>query len=242
MRKLFNRIRVILVNPKSSKNIGAVCRAMKTMNIHNLSIVSTQKFDPDQVKILAIHAYDVYESALFFTHLQDALADVSLAAGISRRRGKRRKYFALTPEELAQKIAKTKGNIALVFGNEESGLSEDELSYCDLAVKIPSSHLFPSLNLSHAVQIITYQIFRYLSKSEIIEYKPIDHEVLKSVTDIVMRSLKNIGFFSKGDPAELYLFFKDILARAGLSTREAARMKVVFRKISGLIAKKDIDS
>jgi TrmH family RNA methyltransferase len=242
MQTLFDRIRVILVNPKSPKNIGAVCRAMKTMNIRDLFIISKEEFDPVPVKHLAIHAYDVYEQSTKVTGLEDAVQDVALVAGITRRRGKRRKYFAILPEELATQISRTRGTVGLVFGNEESGLSEDELSFCDIAVKIPSSRLFPSLNLSHAVQIITYTIFRTLGKAAFPHYTPVSHERLSSLTDIMIKSLKNIGFFTQGDPEELRLFLKDIYARAQLSGREAARMEVIYRKISGLVAKKGIDS
>ena len=242
MQAIFNRIRIILMNPKTSKNVGAVCRAMKTMNIQSLSIINKEKLNPIEIKHLAIHAYDVFENALFFDNLEDALTDTSLIAGITRRRGKYRKYFALTPEELAEMISQTKGKIALVFGNEESGLTQKELSHCHLAVKIPSSHLFPSLNLSHAVQIITYQIFRYLSQPVFPLYTPINQNRLTSLTEIMIKSLKNIGFFSQGDPGDLKLFLKDIFARAQLSGREAKRLEVIFRKISGCIAKKGIDS
>ncbi|MBN2533050.1 MAG: TrmJ/YjtD family RNA methyltransferase [Spirochaetales bacterium] len=242
MHDLFDKIQVILVHPRSSRNIGAVCRAMKTMNIHTLSIIKGGTIDPVEVKHLAVHAYDIFEKATVYDNLEDALPDVSLIAGISRRRGKKRKYFAITPEELAEKIAQNSGKTALVFGNEESGLTEKELSYCHLAVKIPSSPLFPSLNLSHAVQIITYQVFRALSKSAFPLYTPINHAQLTSLTGIIIKSLKNIGFFSRGDPEELSLFFKDILGRSQLSGREARRLEVIFRKISGLIAKKGIKS
>lgn len=242
MQDLFDRIQVVLVRPQSSKNIGAVCRAMKTMNIHTLSIISKENFNPVEIRHLAVHAYDIFEKASIFHNLDDALPDVSLIAGITRRRGKKRKYFAISPEELAEKITQTKGKTALVFGNEEAGLTQKELSHCHLAVKIPSSRIFSSLNLSHAVQIITYQIFRILSKPAFPLYTPITHIQLKSLTEIIIQSLKNIGFFSQGDPEELGLFFKDILARSQLSGKEAARFEVIFRKISGLIAKKGIKS
>ena len=242
MQDLFDRIRIVLVNPKSSKNVGAVCRAMKTMNIQSLTIISREEMNPVEIKHLAIHAYDVFENALFFNGLGDALSGISLIAGVSRRRGKFRKYFALTPEELAEKVSLTKGTIALVFGNEESGLTKEELARCHVAVKIPSSRLFPSLNLSHAVQIITYQIFRRLTRSVFPLYTPVTQQRLASLTGVMITSLKNIGFFSQGDPNELRLFFKDIFARSQLSGREAQRLEVIFRKISGLIAKKGIDS
>jgi TrmH family RNA methyltransferase len=215
---------------------------MKTMNIRDLFIVSNEKFDPVQIKHLAIHAFDVYEKSTLLSKFEDAVLDLTLVAGITRRRGKRRKYFALLPEELAARIAHTAGTIGLVFGNEESGLSENELAFCDIAVKIPSSRLFPSLNLSHAVQIITYTIYRTLNKIAFPYYTPVTHKRLSSLTNIMITSLKNVGFFTQGDPDELRLFLKDIYARAQLSGREAARLEVIYRKISGLIAKKGIDS
>lgn len=241
MNGALRKIRVVLVNPQDSKNIGAVCRVIKTMDITSLYIVGGADIDFDQAAVLAIHAEDLLKKAVILSSLKEAVQDAVLVAGITRRRGKKRKYFALSPEALADKIASIEGVIALVFGNEISGLNDQDLSLCHLAVKIPSSNLFPSLNLSHAVQIITYQIFKALSGPDAgTRYSPIKGAQLDYLMKVVLGSLKNIGFFTQVGQRGMGVFLRDIFARAALSGQEAKRMEALFRKISGLIAKKKI--
>jgi TrmH family RNA methyltransferase len=164
-------------------------------------------------------------------------------AGITRRRGKWRKYFALSPEQLAERIASIEqGPCAVVFGNEISGLNDRDLSRCHLSARIPSSPEFPSLNLSHAVQIITYQIFRRLAEGRgVKKFRPLPLSELDSLISLMIASLTNIGFFTQGDPNELAVFLRDIFARSALENREADRLAGIFRRISGLVAQRGID-
>jgi len=236
-------IRIVLVRPKEDKNIGSVCRAMKTMGFGALHIVGRQNIDRREAATTAVHAVDVLDRAVCCDSLAQAVEDSALVAGISRRRGKWRKYFALTPEQLAERIAAIEsGTCALVFGNEASGLNIKELSRCHIAVRIPSSPLFPSLNLSHAVQIITYQLFRRLTQKPGSDtFHPISGGALDDLVTLMIASLASIGFFSQGDPEEMAVFLRDVLARAALEKMEAERLARIFRKISGLIARSAIE-
>ncbi|MEE9306965.1 MAG: TrmJ/YjtD family RNA methyltransferase [Spirochaetia bacterium] len=236
-------IRIILVEPQESKNIGSVCRAMKTMGFGSLYIVGQNRFDRNEAAITAVHAVDVLDRAVRCSGLEEAIRDAVLVAGITRRLGKWRKYFTLSPEQLAERIASIEeGPCAVVFGNEASGLNDRDLSHCHLAAQIPSSPEFPSLNLSHAVQIITFQIFRRLAeKGGAKTFRPLPHDELDSLISLMITSLANIGFFTQGDPDELAVFLRDILARAALEKREAERLAGIFRRISGLVAHRGID-
>jgi len=243
MSKTFDNIRVVLVNPLDGKNVGALCRAMKTMGITRLTIVrgpGAPALDLEKAAVLAVHARDVLENRQTCSSLEEALAETALAAGITRRRGKRRKSFALTPEQLADRVAASGGETALVFGNEASGLDDRDLSLCQVAVRIPSSPGFPSLNLSHAVQIITYALYRTLSTSTGTLYRPIDRGQLDALVSVILASLRNVGFFTQVGDEEMGIFFRDILARAALSRSESRRLELVFRKISGLAARRGI--
>ncbi|MBN2552022.1 MAG: TrmJ/YjtD family RNA methyltransferase [Spirochaetales bacterium] len=236
-------IRIVLVRPKEDRNIGSVCRAMKTMGFAALRIVGRQTIDRREAAATAVHAVDVLDGAVRCRSLAQAVEDSVLVAGVSRRRGKWRKYFALTPEQLAERVAAVEsGTCTLVFGNEASGLNIKELSHCHLAVRIPSSPLFPSLNLSHAVQIVTYQLFRRLNEmQETDTFHPISGDGLDALVSLMIASLSNIGFFTQGDPQEMAVFLRDVLARATLEQREAERLARIFRKISGLIAGSGIE-
>src|SRR4030042_482289 len=102
-------------------------------------------------RVLAVHALDVLDASERFDSVPDAVRGHELVAGVTRRLGRWRKQHCVTPEELADRVASQAGSrVALVFGNEESGLSDTELESCNLAVSIPSSPLFPSTRSSRA--------------------------------------------------------------------------------------------
>jgi len=236
-------IRIVLIEPRESRNVGSVCRAMKTMGFGSLYIVGRNRFDQNEAAITAVHAVDVLDGAVRCGELEEAIRDAVLVAGITRRRGKWRKYFALSPEQLAERITSIEeGPCAVVFGNEASGLNARDLSRCHLSARIPSSPAFPSLNLSHAVQIITYQIFRRMAEKRGAKtFRPLPPGDLDSLISLMIDSLTTIGFFTQGDPDELAIFLRDIFARAALENREAERLAGIFRRISGLVAHRGID-
>jgi tRNA/rRNA methyltransferase len=235
-------VRIVLVRPRDPRNVGAACRAMKCMGITSLGIVADALIDPTQARTLAHYAADVLEKAVMYSRLADAVKDAVLVAGTTRRRGRNRKYFSIFPEQLGQRVASiSAGTVAVLFGNEETGLTDEELSHCHLAVNIPASPQFPSLNLSHAVQVVCYEIFRARSAGHLTPFAPVSVGELDSLVSVITRSLARIGFFHLVGPEQMGVFFRDILGRAGLSVSEARRLGVTFRKIAGLITKKGID-
>jgi tRNA/rRNA methyltransferase len=228
-------VRIVLVRPRDPRNVGAACRAMKCMGFTDLAIVPGPLLDPRQAVTVAHYAADVLESARVYARLEDAVADAVLVAGTTRRRGRGRKYFSLFPEQLGERAAAlASGTVAVVFGNEETGLTDEELAACTLAVTIPTSPEFPSLNLSHAVQVVTYALFRALSAERLTPYAPVSTGALDGLVSVITRTLRAIGFFTQVGPESMAVFFRDILGRAGLSVNEARRLEVVFRKIAGL--------
>jgi len=212
---------------------------MKTMGIKELSIVSDKEYDADRVYSLAIHAKDVYDSSTRFHRLEDALKESVLTFGASRRRGKFRKYFSISPKEMAEKISLIKeGRISIVFGRESDGLTDYELALCNMAVKIPTSDEFPSLNLAQAVQILTYTLFT--EKKPLHVYSPVTGESLNSLIDTITDSLDTIGFFKLEEKEEVGIFFKDILSRSMLSTSESKRINKMFKKIAAIKVHKPV--
>ncbi|MFO7849536.1 MAG: RNA methyltransferase [Spirochaetia bacterium] len=237
MQEKLDRMRVVLVEPQEGANVGAVCRAMKTMGISKLSIAGRRRsfFDEERVHTLAVHAKDIYASARFSDTLDEALSGSVLSAGVTRRRGKYRKYFSYLPEEFAEKAATiAHGDICLVFGRESSGLRDEELNKCSAAVHIPSSPQFPSLNLSHAVQVCTYACYRTFGDA-LGQFTPISRERVLELTDTVIHSLDKIDFFKQNERVELRRFFSDIFTRASMSQTESLRMEKIFKKIPGFL-------
>ena len=128
------------------------------------------------------------------------------------------------------------GKIALVFGNERTGLTDDQLDECTMGVTIPSSDDFGSLNLSHAVQIMCYQLFRQ-NRGEIRGYNPINLERLGSTVKTISTSLEQIGFFKLAGRNDMEMFWRDVLSRANLSEGEAQYIEKTFTKMAGLAKK-----
>ncbi len=239
--KLLNVV-VILSRPEESRNVGAVCRAMANNGLKTLRIVGKrQDFDDERVRILAIHACEIWENAEFFDSITEASRDCSLVAGTTRRRGKKRGKLLL-PEEFASFSSPISENakIAVVFGNERTGLEEEELDECTMGVTIPSSEEFGSLNLSHAVQIISYEIFRtYLREQNKISagYTPITLDRLNKTVEEIAENLQKIGFFKLAGKDDMKKFWTDILSRAALSEGEAKYIEKTFSKMAGLSCK-----
>jgi tRNA/rRNA methyltransferase len=228
---------IVCVEPQEAGNIGAVCRAMKNMGFSSLLITGRSRgdFDRNAVYTRALHAKELYDNARFVPTLEEALAGSVLSAGVTRRRGKFRKYFSLNPEDFARRAAEIgTGPLSIVFGRESSGLTDAELGLCNLAVHIPSSPEFPSLNLSHAVQVITYVLFRAAAE-ESMGFQPVSRERVEELRNTVISSFEEIDFFKQNEKDEVGRFFADIFARARLSGSEANRLQKMFAKLPGLM-------
>lgn len=232
MNSFLDRLRIILCRPEGALNVGAVCRSMKSMGILELALVNPAEFDEDEVYKMAIHARDVYDGSLVYASLEEALRSVTLAAGITRRRGVRRKWSSVPPEVLAKKIASTaSGKCAIVFGNEQSGLSDKELNQCDIACHIPSSPDFPSLNLSHAVQIVAAYLYRESIGDYVGSFTPITRDQIEILVATIHDALEALNYFKSADRQHTRIFFRDILARSQLSKKEAKQLEKIFRKL-----------
>ena len=155
-----SRVRFVLARTSHPGNIGSAARAIRTMGFRQLSLVSPAAFPHMDAHMMAAGADDVLEAAVRFDSLQDAIGDCSLVLGATARlRGV--SLEELTPRMAARRAldAAAEGrNVALVFGNEQSGLSNDEIKLCHAAVHIPSDPSYSSLNLSQAVQVVAYEL------------------------------------------------------------------------------------
>jgi tRNA/rRNA methyltransferase len=156
---LLSRVRVVLCRPSHPGNIGAAARAMKTMGLSRLLLVSPRQFPDPEADARATGAVDVLAAAQVCTSLDEALAGVHFAAALSARR----RELGPPPSQpragvAALLAAAEQGEVALVFGNESSGLSNDELQRCQMAITIPTNPEFSSLNLGSAVQLLCYEL------------------------------------------------------------------------------------
>jgi tRNA/rRNA methyltransferase/tRNA (cytidine32/uridine32-2'-O)-methyltransferase len=233
---------IVLSRPAESGNVGAVCRAMMNMGLSRLRIVpvSGAELDGNIVAARAVHAVRVWEQAEFFPGLEAALADCSPVIGVTRRSGRRRKAHSLDPGETAAFLAERPGPAALVFGNERTGLEDAELELCNMAAHIPADQAFPSLNLSHAVQIFCYELRLKLSPGRgrgFPGWVPLGQERLDTLVQSVTGSLESLGFYKQPGRAVQERFFRDLFARAGVTHREAEYLAGIFEKAARLAKK-----
>lgn len=156
---LLSRIRVVLCRPSHPGNIGAAARAMKTMGLSDLRLVRPRTFPDPEADARATGAVDVLESAKISDSLPEALAGTLFVIALSARRRDLGPAIGQPREMVARLLAEAaSGPVALVFGNETVGLSNDEIQQCHAAVTIPSNPEFSSLNLGSAVQVLCYEL------------------------------------------------------------------------------------
>ncbi|MBR2361836.1 MAG: RNA methyltransferase [Spirochaetaceae bacterium] len=228
-----SQICIVLCRPEESRNIGAVCRAMANSGLGRLRIVGRREdYDGQKVRVLAIHSAYIWEAAQFYDSITQATTDCSFVAGTTRRPGKRRKDKLLLPEELAVQAAHVPGG-AVVFGNERTGLTDRELEECTMGVTIPSHKDFGSLNLSHAVQVVGYALYRAATLHSP-GSTPVTMRRLDGTVRIIADDLQKIGFFSVTGRDDMERFWRGILSRAALSEGECKYMEKIFNKAAGL--------
>lgn len=128
--------------------------------------------------------------------------------------------------------------IAVVFGNERTGLTDDELEECTEGVTIPASESFGSLNLSHAVQIISYHLFRK-KNSHLTGYTPLSLERIDKTVGVISENLKKIGFFKLAGQSDMEHFWRNLLSRSAISESEAKYIEKIFTKAAGLSSKRN---
>ncbi|MFL1452923.1 tRNA (cytosine(32)/uridine(32)-2'-O)-methyltransferase TrmJ [Marinobacter sp. GN3S48] len=154
-----DQIRIVLVETSHSGNIGAVARAMKNMGLGNLCLVNPASFPDETSYARSSGASDVLDNARVVSSLDEAISDCVLVMGTSAR-GRKVPWPVIAPPDAAVKAAEhtSAGPVALVFGRENHGLSNDELQRCHYHIHIPSNPEYSSLNLAMAVQVVCYEM------------------------------------------------------------------------------------
>ncbi|MCL2277653.1 MAG: TrmJ/YjtD family RNA methyltransferase [Treponema sp.] len=229
---LLKDIKIVLCNVADSGNTGAVCRAMKNMGLSGLRLANPEPLIIENICSRAVNSLDIWENARIYDNLAAAIADCAIVIGTTRRRGNKRKNISMAPRALAGWLAERQGPAAIVFGNERTGLSEEQLNLCNIASHIPVSDDQPSLNLSHAVQIYAYEFFLAMEKQKMVkgEWTAISQNEINGKVSQITEALQRAGFYKKPGREAQERFFRDLIARAGLSKSEAEYFKEIIVK------------
>lgn len=221
---MLDQIRIILVGTTHTGNIGSVARAMKTMGLSQLYLVAPKELPDGQAYALSAGASDILANAKVFDSLQQAITDCPLVIGSSAR-SRTLSWPMLEPRECAVKAVQEAAShpVALVFGRESSGLSNDELQLCNYHVCIPANPEYSSLNLAMAVQIVTYEVrMAWLQKaSQQLSQEAPEHDVAYPSNEQMLnfyqhleQTLNDTGFIIKQHPGVVMTKLKRLFTRA----------------------------
>ena len=243
---MLENIRIVLVEPKGSGNIGSVARAMKNTGLKELAVVGGGRTKSFWARAMAVHAKDILQEARRFPTLREAVADCGLVVGTTCRSGLYRSH-SRSPREVAQRIlssART-AKCALVFGPEDHGLSNRDLKYCQWLITIPTHPDYPSLNVAQAVVICLYELYVAAPRQaqggeqsrttlkkvpqEMISRAPA--ESVERLFDRMRRSLLKIGFLDPQNPEHILLALRRVLGRAGLEEQDVRILTGLFRQM-----------
>ena len=235
--ELATLFRFVLVRTSHPGNIGSAARAIRTMGFTRMELVAPHQFPDREANALAAGADDVLEGAGVHAGLMDGLAGCTYAIGLSaRRRGVN--LPELTPREGALQAlaaAARGGQVALVFGNERTGLENEELALCHAMVRIPSVDDFSSLNLSQAVQVMAYEMRLALLGDELPapppehDEPPADAAQMERFYAHLAQTLDDIDFHKGREPTTIMLRLRKLFQRAQPDQRE-------LRVLHGILA------
>jgi TrmH family RNA methyltransferase len=222
--KLLANIRVVLARTSHPGNIGAAARAMKTMGLDQLYLVEPAVFPNSQADAMASGATDLLARARVCATLAEALADTTLALGVSARRRDIVADVLMPPEAATRLLIEAQaGPVALVFGNETSGLSNEELSLCQGLVTIAANPEYSSLNLAAAVQVLCYEIRKtWLGQASWPQpdLEAATGDEMEKFYGHLETALAELEFLNPGSPGKLMLKLRRLFARTRLAKEE----------------------
>ncbi|PAU61232.1 tRNA (cytosine(32)/uridine(32)-2'-O)-methyltransferase TrmJ [Pseudomonas indica] len=232
---VLQNIRVVLVNTSHPGNIGGAARAMKNMGLSRLVLVDPEDFPSGEAVARASGATDILDNAQVVGTLEEALVGCSVALGTSAR-DRRIPWPLLDPRECAATCldqVEAGAEVALVFGREYAGLTNEELQRCQFHVHIPSDPEFGSLNLAAAVQVLVYEVrmawlaaqgqptkMEKLETTAILNSQPVTVEELELFYGHLEKTLVEIGFLDPEKPRHLMSRLRRLYGRCGISKLE----------------------
>jgi tRNA/rRNA methyltransferase len=208
-------IRFVLCRPQHPGNIGSAARAMKTMGFTDLRLVAPERYPAPEAQWMATNAGDVLQNARVCPSLKETLDDCVATFALSAR-GREWSPQVLDVRTAAARAREAAGDVAFVFGNEQAGLTNDELFACQHLVHIPASKDFSSLNLAQAVQVVAYE--------------------LHMAADVAIPSARSLPLATVEDLEGLYAHLEDAAMKSGFMTPQSRlreRWRRLFSRVPG---------
>ena len=230
-----NNISFILHKPQLSENIGACARAMKNFNFNKLIVIDPKPIFPnDKILATSVGAKDIIKQVKNFENLEKSLKNIDIVIATSARfRNKNIKHIQL--EDLKKLNYRKK--IAFLFGSEASGLSNNEISYANYTLQIPTNPDFKSLNLSHSLIIIAQYLSSIINSkassfNKSNKVKPASKKEIVAMANLCIKNLEEINFFKSKEKKPIMLEnLRNIFYRMKLSTKETRILSGVFASL-----------
>ena len=227
-------IRVVLDHPQDLVNIAHVVRAMKNFALTDLALVQPAEYDEYRIEGIAHRSADLLKGVRSFVALDAALADCIHVVGFTAR-GRTAKRNVQRPRAAAAEILAMaeQGPVALLFGREDKGLSNEDLDRCHRAVVIPTDPAYPSMNLGHAVAVMLYELAvargdeSRAFKAPRREAPPAPSELVEDLIAQVERALEAIDFFKGKERSLVMRTVREIVHRTPLDQREAKLIRAM---------------
>ncbi len=230
--------RVVLIGTRIAANIGAAARVMRNLGLEDLVLVAPEAaVDDPRGRLLATHAEDILDRARVVPDLAAAVADCRVVAGTSARTGGLFRRQSLgTPEEILPHLlpALAHGPVALVFGPEPSGLSNDEVTRCHHLIHIPTEEAHPALNLAQAVAICLYELRRaWLARTEVPKspQPPASFAAQEHMFDRLRKALEAVHFLYGPKAEALMHGLRHLLGRARPTDMEVRLLLGLARQL-----------
>ncbi|ETA68974.1 MAG: hypothetical protein PWQ51_802 [Methanolobus sp.] len=222
-------LRIVLVEPLYQGNVGSVTRAMKNFGYSDLVLVNPCKLE-GEARAMSSHARDLLESAKRVSTLDEAIEDCSIIIGTTGIAGSRfdlhLRVPGYSPKEMKERLSGCSGKVAVLFGREDNGFTREELKKCDMIMSIPTSDIYPVMNLSHAVAVVLYE-FSDIKNAQAPLADPGDMRLLyQHLTEL----LDDINY-PEHKKEKTNLMLRRIFGRSCLLSREVYTLHGILRKI-----------
>ncbi len=240
-----DRIRMVLVEPNHPGNIGAAARALKVMGLCELAVVNPERFPDPQAEWRAAGAQDVLEATTVYASLDDAIADCHWVVGTSTRQRRipwpLKSAEEIAHEAIARQSQDPNSRIAILFGREASGLTNDELQKCHCHLQIPAHPDYPSLNLAMAVQVVGYELFKQALAQggggdkpvlDIWDRAPATVQQMQGLMTHLESVLVSSGFLDPANPGQSLTRLRRLFTRIQLDETEVQMLRGVLHHLS----------
>ena len=238
---VFDRIRIVLVEPRGPRNVGSTARAMKNFGLRDLCIVKADWLEHEECRQMGVGAHDLLDAARVVPTFDEAVADCTFLIGTTARG--RHRIETSTPRRAAPRILEeaARGRTAVLFGREDFGLFAEELARCQAVISVETSTDRASLNLSQAVMLVAYELFqvapesvpRTTATSDLGAVA--DDATLELLYRELVKCCENTGYLHEGSRLAIESSLQRILRAAPLQTRDTRALFGLARRVEKIM-------